>query len=260
MAYEEIGWPPGVHLVLAKSCGAKYSTLPILFDGATLIQGSGAIIDWADSKAPDRDRSLTPSTFLAEAKEIEHRADQVIGPHVRRLAFAEGLPRHAHLIKSALFYRASGWRRLAGNAMWPVARRVMARRYDVRPGAAAESRARLEAELDWLDGKLANGRTYLVGHRFSRADLAVASLLANFARSEELALHHSMKGPEALGADVNRWSERPVMRWVALAISRSPLCPDAVSDLEIWPQQSSRVENVVRLIRRESMLEKAYSS
>jgi Glutathione S-transferase, C-terminal domain len=60
--------------------------------------------------------------------------------------------------------------------------------YDLGPGAAAESRARLETELDWLDGKLADGRAYLAGDRFSRADLTVASLLANFARPKELAL------------------------------------------------------------------------
>jgi glutathione S-transferase len=213
IAYEEIGWPPGVHLVLAKGHGAKHSTLPILFDGATIIQGSGTILDWAESKAPDRSRSLIPRA-AAEAREIERRADEIIGPNVRRLAFAEMLPSHAHLIKSALFYRASGWRRQAGNMMWPVSRRIMARMYGIGPGAAAESRAKLEAELDWLDSKLADGRAYLVGGRFSRADLTVASLLANFARPKELEAEHSMEGPAALAADVTRWSNRPIMRWV----------------------------------------------
>jgi hypothetical protein len=42
----------------------------------------------------------------------------------------------------------------------------------------------------------------------------VASLLANFARPKELPTEHAMKGPAALAADVNRWGERPVMRWV----------------------------------------------
>ena len=51
--YSEIGWPPGLHIVLAKRCGAKGTTLPILLDGEIVIQGSGAIIDWAESKAQD---------------------------------------------------------------------------------------------------------------------------------------------------------------------------------------------------------------
>jgi CRP-like cAMP-binding protein len=52
IAYEEINWPPGVHMVLAKSCGAKETSLPLL-DGRTVIQGSGAIIDWTDRQTQD---------------------------------------------------------------------------------------------------------------------------------------------------------------------------------------------------------------
>jgi hypothetical protein len=65
-------------------------------DGETVVQGSGAIIDWAESKAQDRTRSLSPQTGnLAEAQEIERRADEVIGVHVRRLAYAELLPNYS---------------------------------------------------------------------------------------------------------------------------------------------------------------------
>jgi glutathione S-transferase len=90
--YTEIGWPPGLHRVLARYCGAKATTLPILLDGETVIQDSGAIIDWAETKAHDRTRSLTPEADPAAALEIERRANEVIGVHVRRLAFAEMLP------------------------------------------------------------------------------------------------------------------------------------------------------------------------
>jgi len=41
--------------------------------------------------------------------------------------------------------------------MWPVTRRIMMKMYDIRPGAASESRSRLESELDWLDAKLSDG-------------------------------------------------------------------------------------------------------
>ena len=180
---------------MGKYHGAKQRTLPIVFDDAEVIQGSSAIIDWAESKAEDRGRSLTPKASLAEAQEIERRANEIIGPHVRRLAFAETMPSDAYLIKSALFYRASGWRRQAGEMMWSVARRIMTQMYDLGPGAAAESRAKLEVEFDWLDAKLGDGRFYLVGDRFSRTDLTVASLLANFARPKELLAQHGMKGP-----------------------------------------------------------------
>jgi len=98
--------------------------------------------------------------------------------------------------------------------MWPVTRQVMMRMYDIKPGAAAESRAKLEAELSWLDSMLADDRPYLTGDRFSRADITVASLLAPFARPKEMPTYHDMSVPDALVADSERWRDRPVMRWV----------------------------------------------
>lgn len=81
--HQEVGWPPGLHQILAKRCGAKRTSLPILLDGETVIQGSGVIIDWADQRARDLGRELT----RAGAREIEERADDIIGVHVRRLAY-----------------------------------------------------------------------------------------------------------------------------------------------------------------------------
>lgn len=212
--YREIGWPPGLHQILAKRCGAKSSALPILVDGTAVIQGSSAIIDWAESGAADRGRSLAPESSAGEAAEIERRCNEIIAVHVRRLAFAEMLPNFPHLVKPGMFERVSGWHLLAGNMMWPVAVRVMMRQYDLGPEAAADSRAKIAAELDWLDAKLGDGRTFLAGNRFSRADLTVASVLAAFARPKEMPTFHSMLAPESLTADVNRWSERPTMRFV----------------------------------------------
>jgi glutathione S-transferase len=78
---------------------------------------------------------------------------------------------------------------------------------------ASESRAALESQLDWLDAKLSDGRFYLAGDRFSRADLTVASLLAGFARPKEMSVYHGMTRPDALAADTERWRSRPAMQW-----------------------------------------------
>jgi glutathione S-transferase len=90
----------------------------------------------------------------------------------------------------------------------------MMKMYDIRPGAASESRSKLEAELDWLDSKLADGRSYFAGGRFSRADLTVASLLSAFARPKEMPIYHNMVATDALAAHVEPWRTRPVMQWV----------------------------------------------
>jgi glutathione S-transferase len=212
--YTEIGWPPGLHQLLTKRCGAKATTLPLVLDGTKVVQDSSVIIDWAEAMTRNRSRSLTPKVNAAEAQDIERRANDVIGVNVRRLVYAETLPNYPQVVKPALFQRTSSWHRAVGNMMWPVTWRIMMKMYEIRPGAAAESRSALERELDWLDKKLADGRTYLVGDRFSRVDLTVASLLAGFARPVEMPVYRQMSLPDTLAADVERWSDRPIINWV----------------------------------------------
>jgi|SRR5215467_12001612 glutathione S-transferase len=215
VSYNEIGWPPGLHRALLKYNAAKGTSLPVVLDGDLVIEGSGAIIDWAERKAQDQTRSLNPRTGdLAEVREIERRADEVLGSHVRRLVYAETLPHYSHLVRPALFLSCSTWHHRIGSLMWPVTRRIMMRMYDIRPGAASESRAALESELNWLDARLSDGRFYLVGDRFSRADLTVASLLAVFAGPKEMPVYHRMRRPDALAADIERWRPRPAMQWI----------------------------------------------
>lgn len=208
--YQELSWPPGLHQILAKRCGAKETTLPIVRDRDKVVQGSDAIIDWADAKAKDASRRLTKESSL----EIEERADEIIGWHIRRLAYAEMLPRFPQYAKPGLFQNTSRTHRLVGDMMWPVTRRVMMQAYGVTPTAASESRSILEVELDWLDEKLSDGRQYLAGDKFSRADVTVASLLAPFARPPEMPVYHEMSLTDGLKADCARWDSRPIMSWV----------------------------------------------
>lgn len=211
IAYQEVGWPVGLHEILAKRYGANATTVPILLDGNNVIQGSSAIIDWADQRSRTRGRELTVSGSRA----IEQRADDVIGVHVRRLYFARMLPKFSDWAKPGLFQSMSASHYAIGSVMWPVAWRVIMRKCDVTPNAAEESRSILDVELDWLGTQLADNRQYLVGDRFSRADLTISSMFAAFACPQELPGFRNVTFPEALVEDAVRWRSHPVMRWVA---------------------------------------------
>ncbi len=119
--------------------------------------------------------------------------------------------------------------------------------YEIRPGAAQESRAKLNVELDWLDSLLADGRQYLADGRFSRADITVASLLAPFARPEQMKTYHNLAVPRALTVDFECWKDRPIMRWIveryrtdraANSLHHGPLPPP-----EHLSSNSSRLES-----------------
>lgn len=209
--YHEINWPPGPHLLLAKRLGAPRSSVPILRAGEQLVQGSDNIIDWADALVPDTANTLS----APEARALEQRADNGLGIHIRRLTYAECLKTHPHVVKPALFHNLSALHLMLANMMWPITRRAMVRGYRLGEGAADESRARVETELDWLDDVIADGRPFLAGDKFTRADIAVASLLSPFARPDAMPLYQRMEFPPNLAADLARWQSRPTLQWVA---------------------------------------------
>jgi glutathione S-transferase len=60
----------------------------------------------------------------------------------------------------------------------PAARGFISRALDITPGIEQEDEAAVFAELDWVAELLADGRPYLLGERFSAADLTFAALAA----------------------------------------------------------------------------------
>ena len=188
--------------------------MPIMKSGNTVVQGSGKIFDWAEHNAIRGDTAFAPRGDMGEAREIEQRADDAVGVQVRRHCYAEMISHHDHLVKAAFFRNTSPFYRLLGNLMWPATREYIKEGYDATPELAPDSRVKLEAELDWLDAKLADGRRFMAGDRFSRVDITVASLLAPIARPAQVEEYHAMSLPPALAKDVARWGDRPIMQWV----------------------------------------------
>ena len=105
-------------------------------------------------------------------------------------------------------------------AAWGKIRSLMIKRMDLGRSQGSESQDILSAELDWLDGLLADGREHLVGERFTRADLAVASLLSPLVVPAEHPTYAGIQIPPRATATMLAWSERPSMRWVRDMYSR----------------------------------------
>ena len=123
--------------------------------------------------------------------------------------------------------------------MWPVTRQLMMRVYDIRPGAASESRSRLESELDWLDNKLADGRPYLVQAAnelttaANKIEQAVSKAMANELGSElgnsRNARKVIAKEMETVTKRVNAASERAHEAINMLVAKTDPKMPEDVS-------------------------------
>jgi glutathione S-transferase len=199
----------GEHIALARSWGLASSSMPILQVGDEIVQGSSAVIDWADEKGVlDVEASQS-----AEGRTLEQRLDDVVGVHVRRLYYSEALIDDSDSVLRIFAHHLDPEKREMLEARWGVVRDVMIEQLDLGAGQRAESLAIVEAELDYLDGIVGDGRAYLLGDRLSRVDITAASLLSPIVLPEEHPTYALVDLPPQARADVDRWSGRPAVVW-----------------------------------------------
>ncbi len=207
--------PPGSHVQTAKDLGAPGSSLPLLVTEERVVQGSGAIIDWAESSLADRSRRLTPESALEEeCRSLEQRLDSVAGVHVRRYYYSEALVEHSDSVRPIFTRDLAPPERRSLEENWGRVRQLMMGAMDLGTEQGQQSRCVVEAELDWLDGLLSDGRRFLLGDGFSRADLSAASLLAPLALPREHPTYGVLAVPPRARADLALWGERPTLAWV----------------------------------------------
>jgi len=165
---------PGLHLLWSKRL-ASASSLPILRDGLYIVQDSAAIIDYLEQRWPQL--ALTPADpqLAIQAREWEQWLGNEIGVPLRLWFYSHVLRQRryamAFLLRGAP--RVQGW---VFQACFPLIRPAMYYKMQINPANAAAALPQLEQALDKLETAL-QGRDYLVGEAFSRADLTAASLL-----------------------------------------------------------------------------------
>lgn len=223
--YRGVALAPGPHIQFCRSLGLSDTTLPVLVEGEQATQGSAQIVDWAEARGVGAGRSFEAETDRLACREIEQRLDETFGVHVRRYFYSEALLTKPQQVRP-MFCKGLPWsEQIIIRLGWNKICRHMIRSLDLGPEQGRESRQVLETELDWLDEMLADGRRYLVGERFSRADLAAASLVAPLALPREHPTYHSLQIPPGIAADFEGWRERPTLRWVheMYRLHRQPL-------------------------------------
>lgn len=169
--------PPGFHmlLVLAMTRGGAV-TLPMLeLDGAC-IADSTAIIAALERRHPDPALYPEDPALRSRALELEDWFDEQLGPYMRRLAFYE-LRREPELLGEVGQRIVPELAARMGRVLVPYTRLFTALRYRAGDERGAEhARAKILAALDRLESEL-GANEYLVGGRFTVADLAAAALL-----------------------------------------------------------------------------------
>jgi glutathione S-transferase len=204
---------PGMNRGIAKKLGATSGSLPFLSTGGAVIAGSAAIIDWGEANRADGRGSLAgddPGAVLA----IEKRLDDVAGVHIRRYYYSDALLTDPASVRPIFSRDLSLLAKMAVTLGWSKIVPIMIKGMDLGTAQGLESRDILLGELDWLDGLLGDGRPYLTGDHFTRADLTAASLLAPLVNPAKHPTYAALAVPTALAAMIKDWRTRPVLKWV----------------------------------------------
>lgn len=212
--YDLVHLAPGEHVKTARRLGAPRSHLPYLSVDGQVVQGSAEIIDWADNATSSADRRLAPDSDPEECVRIEKRLDNVAGVHIRRYFYSEAMVEHPGTVRPIFVRDLPLMKKLMVSLIWRKVRKMMMARMDLGRKQGQESKDITAGELDWLDGLLSDGRDYLIGNRFSRADIAAASLLAPLALPPQHPTYANVIHPPRMAIDVADWDQRLSIVWI----------------------------------------------
>jgi glutathione S-transferase len=205
---------PGMNRGIAKTLGAKGGSLPFLRTDEAPVMGSGAIIDWGEANRRAGRESLA-GTDPTEALAIEKRLDDVMGVHVRRFYYSDALFNDPASVRPMFSRDLPLLQKAAVTLGWSKIVPKMIAEMDLGAAQGLHSRDVLLAELDWLDGLLADGRPHLCGDCLTRADITAASLLAPLVNPPQHPTYAKLSLPKALAETTAKWQGRPILKWVS---------------------------------------------
>jgi glutathione S-transferase len=201
--YREEPHLPLVHRLYTARVGCR--SVPVLVVGSQAIRDSHSILQWAAALGSDARLYPTEEDERARVIEIERYADRELGPHVRRWAYSYLLAAPL-LLLPCFSRRVTRCERLIAPLVVRAVRPLIRSGYSVDEATGRASLARAAKAMGQISAWLADGRRYLVGERFTAADLAVASLAAPLVYAPQYggALPSFDALPEAMRADIER--------------------------------------------------------
>jgi glutathione S-transferase len=205
---------PGVHRVMARRL-AGVPTSPVLTIGDEGIGESSAILQAIEERWPEPQLIPTDPDQRRRALELDDWFDEELGPHIRRAVYYELLP-YPDVVVPLFTDGASDVSRKLLRGTFPVLRVGMRKLMNIYEEPAARSRDKTVAALDRLEAEL-DGNDYLVGDRFTVADVTAASLFYPLALPPEFPYTSPTfdELPDGAREFIGSMRDRPGGRWVA---------------------------------------------
>ena len=179
------------HDTLSRNLGGD-GTMPVLVVGDSVLGDSTAIIAELERLHPEPPLYPADPEERSRALALEDHFDEELGPYTRRLVLHHAMG-DADLMLSAFTPDLPSMRRGIARAMFPLVRRRVRRDFQIDDRTVAEAFDRLAAAGERMRAELGPSG-YLVGDRFTVADLALASMCAPAVAPEQFPYAQPQRG------------------------------------------------------------------
>lgn len=181
VSYRESRYLPMLHMPTAAwaargrgrgdRASSPYSTPILVTDDGRHICDSAEIVRYASERWGEGELH-----FSAESDELETRFHDGLARDTRKIGYWYCLPDPVAM--GVLFSNVGPAQRLVGRVAMPLASRAMQKALGITEERVGRALERTRSELDEVSARLSDGRPYLLGDRFSAADIAFACALA----------------------------------------------------------------------------------
>jgi glutathione S-transferase len=224
---------PGPHMLAVRRLTGQTGVPVVRFDD-TVVYDSARIIDELERRCPEPPLYPADPAERVLALELQDHFDRDVGPQIRIALFSVMLGEGGYLCR--LFSEGhSELVRALYRASFPLLKGPIRRGNRIRgEQSIADGFDATLAGFDFV-AKEVGPSGYLVGDRFSVADLTAAALLAPAVQVEHPAMRKPEPMPDSIRAWLDRWANHPGAAWVGDMYARHRPPSAALS-----PQQARR--------------------
>ncbi len=211
VAHQRETYLPGPHIPVIKKLSGGPSSTPLLEHDGRFISGSAAIIEHLETCFPEFPLYPESASEREQALSLQARFDQTLGPAARTLLFSVLIALPDYLCLTFSQHKPLA-KRLGYRAMFPVAKPMIIKGNKVYEPEISNAWQVCRELCDEIGERIAS-TGYLVGHRFSVADLTAASFLAILTNIQHAEMQRIEPLPKPVNQFLKRWHQHPAILW-----------------------------------------------